>query len=89
MAMAISGGTSATDERYAISRSIPRGSTPVPPGVSVPMRTRSKALLVPTARMSLRTMRGFPELQISSAHSVSATRRSTSFSGMGIGPPVA
>src|SRR5262249_39016241 len=32
IAIAISGGTSATDERYAISRRIPPGVTPVPPG---------------------------------------------------------
>ena len=67
---------------------MPRGTTPVPPGVSVPTRTRRRASWALTASVNLSPMRRLPEVQISTSHSVSATIRRKSSSGMGMGPPV-
>ena len=74
--------------RCAITLKIPRGITPVPDGASLPIMMRSRALCS-THRLAASTMiLGLPQWTISSAKSVSVTKRLASSRATAVGPPL-
>ena len=94
IATATSGATPPSDARWAITRRIPSGTTPVPDGASLPMITRrspssaSPSLPQPAAiRTASIAARPLPQWTISIAMSVPTTR-SMSSSDIGVVPPL-
>ena len=87
MAMAVSGATPPRETRWAITRRMPSGTTPVPEGASLPRITRPSARASVARASVCSAVLPLPQWTISSAMLV-ATSESISRSLIDVVPPL-